>query len=95
MVHALSQKHFHNNKSISVPFKNSCKNGLRLLVIKSSFWGRHSLYSKCEKKLPSVWSKLKREGASFEKTVCCQLISIEMIDCASGQLHISNTGLNV
>lgn len=75
--------------------KTAVKNGLRLLVIKSSFWGRHSLYSKCEKKLPSVWSKLKREGASFEKTICCQLNSIEMIDCVSGQLHISNTGLNV
>lgn len=37
MVHVLSQKHFHIEKSISVPFKNSYKNGLRLLVIKSSF----------------------------------------------------------
>lgn len=57
----LGQKHFHIQKSISLPFKKSCKNGLRLLVIKSSFWGRCSLYSKCEKKLLSVWSKLKRK----------------------------------
>lgn len=86
---------FTSKQAVAVPFRKSCKNALRLLVIKSLFWGRCSLDSKHEKKLPSVWSKWKRKRDSFENTIGRRLAAAERVDCAREQLRVPNSGPEV